>query len=64
MNHRITHCPNCGGHGLVGHIPPPATRTECGGSGTLVVYRNDALAQYPGGPMLGSWPGRYEEVGA
>jgi hypothetical protein len=35
---------------------------ECAG-GTLVVYPNDTLAMYPGGPMRGSWPGAYAKAG-
>jgi len=57
------HCPRCGGHGLVASEWFGATECpDCDGMGSFVVYRNDALALYPGGPMHGSWPGKYAEL--
>ena len=59
-------CPRCGGYGMVSHYS--ATDFEgamecpdCAG-GSLVVYESDRLALYPGGPMRGSWPGRYSQA--
>lgn len=32
---------------------------SCNGSGSLFVSERDRLAAWPGGPFLGSWPGRF-----
>jgi hypothetical protein len=58
-------CPSCGGHGLVGVWVGDYDITECSecdGLCELVVYPNDGLALWPGGPMRGSWPGKYAEL--
>lgn len=57
-------CGSCGGHGIVadyGHgtdFYGPKDCPDCV-AGRIVVYRNDAVALWPGGPLAGSYPGRY-----
>lgn len=56
-------CPACGGHGLVDSLYSGGVEcSDCDGRGTFVVYPNDGLALYSGGPMRGSWPGKYAEL--
>jgi hypothetical protein len=63
---RTVPCYRCGGYGIHDTWNGDYDIVdcyECGGLGRLTVYKNDALALWPGGPMRGSWPGAYEKAG-
>jgi len=58
-------CPNCGGRGIVSvysqdDFEGPGSCPECGGEGIVWISPKDRVADYPGGPFRGSWPGAYE----
>ena len=38
----------------------PKECITCCGSGKLSISSNDRLAKYPGGPLLGNYPGLYK----
>jgi hypothetical protein len=55
-------CPNCDGHGVVDFgYHNPGDCPDCS-SGRVTIYESDTVAQYPGGPLRGKWPGKYREV--
>ncbi len=58
-------CGSCRGYGVVSVYSAEdflgAGDCECNG-GTVSVSENDRLAVYPGGPFLGSWPGKFAEL--
>ena len=66
---RLIRCVNCSGYGQVSaytldgsdFLGPEECR-ECGGSGQLWISPKDRIADYPGGPFRGSWPGAYAEA--
>lgn len=62
-------CPGCGGHGVVSAYTFDGSDflsadecDECHGLCSIVIYESNRLARYPGGPLIGSWPGRFQEV--
>lgn len=60
-------CVHCGGHGQVARYSVDGFEgavecSECDGSGQVCISPRDRLAKWPGGPFLGSWPGRYAEA--
>ena len=62
-------CSLCGGHGQRSSYTwdgsdflGPEECPRCGGSGDVWVSSKDRLAQYPGGPLMGSAPGLYAET--
>lgn len=65
---RTKPCSECDGRGIVPHYSGvdflgPKECPRCGGSGVIHVPEKDRLAQYPGGALLGTWPGKYAELG-
>ena len=59
-------CGSCRGYGIVmvyAHDGPDHT-DDCRycNMGTVYISENDRLAEWPGGPFLGSWPGKYKEI--
>lgn len=40
----------------------PRECLDCDGAGMLWVSENDRIAMWPGGPFLGSEPGRFKEA--
>lgn len=69
MAHLADRCPNCSGLGVVADYGNgqdfygPKECPDCV-NGSIVVYPSDRLALWPGGPLCGSWPGRYAELKA
>ncbi len=61
----IVSCPTCGGHGLrEGFGGEFIECRTCGGIGGLYLSPHDRVADYPGGPFRGSWPGEYARIQA
>ena len=54
-------CPECGGSGLI-QAWEPTDCHPCGGSGQVWISPKDRVADYPGGPFRGSYPGRYNKL--
>ena len=59
-------CGVCRGHGIVSDYSGGDFQGErdceyCG-YGTVWVSERDRLAKYVGGPLLGSWPGKFKAV--
>ena len=60
---KTINCPNCAGHGLItGMDGGPEGCPDCGSGGFFWISDKDRLADYPGGPLRGSWPGRYSKA--
>ena len=64
---RWIECTNCLGHGLVSaytlggeDFDGARECRDCDGTGRQAVSGRDRLAKYPGGPLCGSWPGRFK----
>lgn len=60
-------CSECDGRGVVAHyshndFEGPAECRRCDGRGLLWLSEHDRIADCPGGPLRGSWPGRYAEA--
>ena len=69
MKYVKVRCPRCGGHGVVSvyshdDFEGPGDCPGCKGAGWLCIYESDRVALYPGGPLMGSWPGEYKRVSA
>ena len=62
---KVDECPWCGGQGLE-HYGEGDVRDcpACGGDGKFYLSEHDRIADYPGGPLRGSWPGRFAELAA
>jgi len=61
-------CPSCGGRGVVSAYTfggtdflGPGECPHCN-SGVIFVSEGDRVADFPGGPFRGRWPGAFEEA--
>ena len=66
---RVIDCPRCGGHGVISVYTLGGTDflgagecPKCGGNGVLWISPKDRIADNPGGPFRGSWPGAFEKA--
>ena len=64
---KTTDCYGCGGHGVVSvysasDFEGAGDCRACGGSGQLLISERDRIADYPGGPFRGSWPGKFASL--
>lgn len=55
-------CPRCGGYGIVSNWGEADDCTECGSSGFFYISDGDRLFDYPGGPIRGTWPGKFQKL--
>ncbi len=58
-------CGSCRGYGVVSDFRGDDFNgamdcSECGGAGHQWISENDRVADYPGGPLRGSWPGGFK----
>lgn len=65
MKYKEVECGRCNGRGYDPFFIGPYGPTECytcEGHGVLYVYKNGALAEYPGGPLAGSLGKSWDEI--
>jgi hypothetical protein len=62
---KVLACPSCGGRGVVPlytlggtDFIGPSECPDCNG-GVVFVSDKDRVADYPGGPLRGQWPGAF-----
>jgi len=60
---KTVNCPNCGGRRVTRDISGKHVDcSDCRTRGFFYISDKDRLAEYPGGPQMGTWPGKFKEL--